>query len=179
MEKLDWSEILEYSEGKVYWKVNTFSGRLGNHPAAVVGKEAGSKSGKRGYFTIRFQGFRCYRHVVIWEMHNGPVPKGYQIDHIRSVKETGGVADDRIENLQILTCGANTRKGGGTSANKSNKSSCRRGVSLDKKYPSKPWRTRITVDGKVLLKNFKTFEEAVKQRECWEEMYCNDLYGGI
>jgi hypothetical protein len=174
----DWGEILEYRDGKLFWKVNTFSGRNYNHPAAIAGNEAGSKSGK-GYYTIRYQGHRCYRHVIVWMLHHGPVPNGLQVDHIKSVRETSGVADDRIENLQLLRRGTNTRKGGGKTANISNKYSSRRGVSLDRGYPTKPWRARITVDGKVLMKNFKDFDDAVKQREDWEKQYCNDSYGGI
>uniref|UniRef100_A0AAU7PIQ4 HNH endonuclease n=1 Tax=Salmonella phage SalP219 TaxID=3158864 RepID=A0AAU7PIQ4_9CAUD len=171
----DWGSIVEYRDGKLYWKVNTFSGRNHNHPAAVIGKEAGSISGK-GYCTIRFQGYRCYRHVIVWLLHHGPIPKGLQVDHIKSLRETGGVADDRITNLQLLTRGTNTRKGGGNMPNSSNKSSARRGVSWDRGYPSKPWRARITVDGKVLLKNFDSFNEASQQRELWEKEYC---YGGL
>lgn len=172
---VDWSSIVEYRDGKLYWKVNTFSGRMRNHPAAIAGKEAGSLSGK-GYCTVRFQGHRCYRHVIVWMLHNGPIPENLQVDHIKSLKQTGGVADDRIENLQLLTCGTNTRKGGGDAPNSSNKYSSRRGVSWDRGYPSKPWRARITVNGKVLVKNFENFNEASRQRELWEEEYCKEGY---
>ncbi|WP_077825984.1 HNH endonuclease signature motif containing protein [Escherichia coli] len=29
-----------------------------------------------------FCGKRYCVHRIIWEMHNGPIPEGYQIDHI-------------------------------------------------------------------------------------------------
>ena len=40
-------------------------------------------------------------HRVVWETFNGPVPEGYQIDHIN---------DNRLENLQLLTIKENSQK---------------------------------------------------------------------
>lgn len=51
---IEWGEVVEYREGRLYWKINTFSGRYDNHPAAVAGKEAGTmKSGDTFISPIR------------------------------------------------------------------------------------------------------------------------------
>lgn len=168
---IDWGEVVEYRDGKLYWKINTFSGRYHNHPAAVAGAEAGTMK-SRGYFHFNYQGKHHQRHVVIWNLFNGEVPEGFVVDHIKSVAETGGVADDRIENLQVISVGRNIRKGSGSSPNSTNKSSSRRGVSYDKKYAAKPWRARIRVGDTTLCLNFENFDEAVSQRERWESEYC-------
>lgn len=51
-----------------------------------------------GYCTICINGRSTYRHILVWEKYNGPVPEGYEVDHINGIP-----GDDRIENLQILT----------------------------------------------------------------------------
>lgn len=38
-----------------------------------------------------------YLHRVVWETHNGPIPRGHQIHHIN-----GDFGDNRIENLQCV-----------------------------------------------------------------------------
>lgn len=171
MNQINWNELLEYRDGKLYWKNSTFSGRDYNRAAAVAGEEAGSMR-NGGYWHFSYQGKFYTRHSVVWIMHNGDIPKGYVVDHIKSVKETEGVADDRIENLQVITFGANIRKGGGSTPNVSNQTSTRRGVSLDRKYKAKPWRARMKVEDVVLCEHFTSFEDACAQREAWENLHC-------
>lgn len=48
---------------------------------------------------------QCRVHRIIWISQNGIVPEGYCIDHINNNK-----ADNRIENLQLLTPKENSRK---------------------------------------------------------------------
>jgi hypothetical protein len=56
------------------------------------GRRAGSPCGN--YRKIK----GTYEHRYIWEIHNGPIPKGMEIDHINRDKE-----DNRIENLRCVT----------------------------------------------------------------------------
>ena len=46
-----------------------------------------------------------YVHRFVWEWFNGPIPEGYQINHINENKE-----DNRLENLELVTAKENIRK---------------------------------------------------------------------
>lgn len=41
-----------------------------------------NKPTEKGYIRISKNGQRKYLHTLIWEQHNGPLPKGYQLHHI-------------------------------------------------------------------------------------------------
>ena len=62
--------------------------------------------GGGGYTTIALDGVRLQVHRVIWEMFNGPIPKGLVIDHIDSNRQ-----NNKISNLQCITMAANSQKG--------------------------------------------------------------------
>ncbi|HGY7789375.1 TPA: HNH endonuclease signature motif containing protein [Escherichia coli] len=79
---MKWYNIFTYNEGKLFWKIPT-SGRITN------GKEAGSLH--NGYIVICVQNKKYKAHNIIWEMHNGPIPEGYVIDHINHIR-----SDNRI-----------------------------------------------------------------------------------
>ena len=51
-----------------------------------------------GYVQIMIDGKLYKRSRLVWEHHNGKIPKGMEVDHINHVRD-----DDRIENLQLLT----------------------------------------------------------------------------
>lgn len=63
-----------------------------------------------GYFSVSWRSkdrgrIFSFLHRVIWELHNGPVPDGLEIDHIDADK-----SNNRIDNLQLLTRKENLRK---------------------------------------------------------------------
>ena len=92
----DWNNVFDYRDGKLFWK-----NRAGN---VAKGSRAGCLTGI-GYRVLTFQKKIRKEHRVIWELHNGPIPEGLEIDHINAKRD-----DNRIENLQVLTPRQNVQK---------------------------------------------------------------------
>ena len=80
---------LEYKDGWLYWK-ETLSNR------AVKGSKVISMN-DLGYVRVGFKKKRYYAHRLIWELFNGPIPIGYEIDHI-----DGNPTNNLIKNLQCV-----------------------------------------------------------------------------
>lgn len=91
-----WSEIFDYAEGKIYYKVKRRGCKF------PVGHEAGCKSEAIGYKLVMINKKFHLTHRIIWEMHNSETPEGMEIDHINGVRD-----DNRIENLRCVTKGEN------------------------------------------------------------------------
>lgn len=143
---MDWHKIFDYRDGNLVWLVSPSK-------RAKVGDTAGTVN-NRGYVSIIFQGKSYRAHRIVWEMHNGKIEDGYQIDHINHVRD-----DNRIENLRLVT----------NSINSKNKSKSSRGIgflgvtwhSRDKVY-----QVNATVNGKrVHIGNFKCLNEAILARK--------------
>lgn len=105
-----WGDFVydETSPSCLKWRVGRRSGVNG----ATIKKPAGSDAGtltNKGYWvvpsnnTILGKG-RVLAHVLIWKMHNGPVPDGFIIDH-----EDGDSTNNRIANLRLVTSAGNSR----------------------------------------------------------------------
>lgn len=118
------------------------------------GKPAGTLT-KNGYVRVRINGQLLMAHRLIWEMFNGPIPEGFEIDHINHVR-----TDNRIENLRLVTHADNAKN---QSIRKNNKTG-RCGVSW--KDSCKKWCAQISVNGKVIhLGLFSSFNKAVSARK--------------
>ena len=91
-----WNEYFIYDDGKL---IRIFS----NSNRNKIGDEAGSML-SNGYLHIRINA-RSYRnHRIVWEMHNGEIPCGFEVDHINGVRN-----DNRIENLRLVSRSSNMK----------------------------------------------------------------------
>lgn len=136
-----WWDIFNYdpATGVLVWKIKT-SNRI------KVGSVAGYVN-KKGYVVV------CRKHLahrVIWEMHNGEIPPGMEIDHINHVK-----TDNRLINLRLVPSKQNKRN----YPLYSNNTSSVAGVSWDASRGK--WRVDVS---KRCIGRFLTFEDAVKAR---------------
>ena len=100
-------------------------------------------------------------HRVIWEKHNGKIPKGLEIDHINHDR-----LDNRIENLRLVTKQENQRNAKRRIDNTS-------GVTgVVWRNENKRWYAQIGIDGKnIHLGCFSEFSDAVNARKNAEVLY--------
>jgi len=92
--------LLSYDNGNLYWLPRDNVSKQWNK------RYAGTKAGtlkKEGYIQVKLEDKISYAHRIIWEMFNGEIPKNMEVDHINDDR-----ADNRIENLQLLTRNQNS-----------------------------------------------------------------------
>jgi len=139
-------------DGFLTWKKST--------GAAKGGTIAGSKT-RYGYIDIRINKQMYRAHRIIWEIHNGDIPDGFQIDHINGVRD-----DNRIENLRVVTIQENRKNHRPRSDNKSGK------VGVYWVKSRNKWGAEIQDNKKkVLLGQFTNKTDAIKAREEAEKKY--------
>ena len=63
-----------------------------------------------GYYQVQLYknliGKNYLVHRLVWEAFNGQIPEGLQVNHINEIK-----SDNRLENLNLMTCKENTNYG--------------------------------------------------------------------
>lgn len=92
----DLLKLVEYKNGKLFWKVKR-GGRKGG-----VGEEAGYTN-DRGYRVVMIDKKPYYSHRLIWLYHYGYFPEN-DVDHINRDR-----SDNRIENLRETSRQCNLR----------------------------------------------------------------------
>lgn len=71
------------------------------------------RCGTTGYVVAKAEGREKMAHRLIWEFVHGPIPNGYEINHINGIKN-----DNRISNLELVTHSENVRHAYMTGLNK-------------------------------------------------------------
>lgn len=86
----------------------TLSRRISASNRCKAGSRAGAIHKRTGYVRLCADGVELWAHRVIWELANGPIPEGMDIDHIN-----GDRSDNRLQNLRIATrtLNAHNRRG--------------------------------------------------------------------
>lgn len=59
----------------------------------------------RGYLQARVLNRQALVHRLVWILHHGAIPEGYEVDHINRDRK-----DNRIENLQLLDLRSHRQK---------------------------------------------------------------------
>lgn len=139
---MNWNEYFDYRDGNLFHSadrpISHFKNEHGRRMwrTRYAGKIAGSIGGA-GYLQAR----ACRRlhlvHRIIYEMHNGPIPEGMQIDHINGIR-----SDNRVDNLRLATGAENSRN---QKLSKDNTSGFK-GVSWHS--TSGKWAAQIRINGK-------------------------------
>lgn len=150
--EIDFHEHFYYDSGELFWKTS----RNGH----CVGEKAGSDCG-HGYWKIGVGYKKFYRHRVVWEMFNGPIPEGLVINHINGVR-----GDDRIENLELVTTVVNNSCVKRKNLNINNTSGVAGVYYCNTRHK---WKASVEhLNHRYCLGSFDTFEEAVEARELAE-----------
>lgn len=154
MKKL--SDLLSYNKasGSLVWNkrpVEWFSspGAARSWNTQHAGKPAGA-TGTSEYSMVKIMGRGVAVHRVVWELNNGPIPAGMDIDHIDRDKR-----NNRIENLRIASRSQNMLNTGILPTNTSG----HKGVYWHKRLGK--WQAAITVRGRnVYLGVFADISDA-------------------
>ena len=101
LKNIVWSDYFEYDEANpitcLVWKDKFRVGNKGIPTKRVNQGRAGCLS-KQGYPVVYLNGWPYSAKKVIWEMFNGPIPKGRDVMNI-----DGGVTNCKISNLELST----------------------------------------------------------------------------
>lgn len=129
---MNWHEHFEYRNGDLVRKHHPSRSEAWNkrYSGTVAGRLDSS-----GHIQVGASKKIHAAHRVVWEMHNGPIPAGLEIDHINGIR-----SDNRIENLRLATHAQNMRNQKLRSDNKSGV----KGVFMR----GSRWVARIRINGK-------------------------------
>ena len=146
--------IADFEAGTLTWKPRE---ALDCHGKMWNIKNAGQIAGiirSKGYRVVRVFRKRTMAHRILYEMANGPIPAGMQVDHIDQ-----NPRNHSLSNLRLATNAENGRNRGAQANNRSGV----KGIYFDK-HRSK-WMARIAVNGnQIELGRFSALEDAAACR---------------
>lgn len=143
--------LLDYKDGKLYWKIRKASN-------ALKGEEAGSTNKITGYRVVRVNGTLYLSHRLIWFYHHGYFPEGC-IDHIDRNR-----LNNNLGNLREVSFQCNSRNCKKNSKNTSGVT----GVSWFKQVSK--WKSFIRINGvHIFLGDYFDFADAVAARLAAEQ----------
>lgn len=155
---MDWHSLFRYDPetGKLFWKVKPCpKGRV------YAGDEIGLGQPEHDYIRTCYKRKKYLAHRIIYEMFNGTIPQGMEVDHINRKRR-----DNRLANLRLVSHKDNMRNMPRLNTNKSGVT----GVSF--RESTSKWRAVIVVDGvQEFLGSFNIFDEAVAARREAEIKY--------
>lgn len=160
---MNWLAMFDYRDGQLYWRPRSpvmagsekeskrFNSRHAGRPAGSIHR---AKRSNTDYIRVVCNRKWIMAHRIIWEMHNGALPEGVEIDHIN-----GTGTDNRIENLRAVKQVENSK-------NKpvyKNNGSGAAGVNFNKKEGV--WVARVSSVGKrIVVYRGKSKQAAVLAR---------------
>jgi hypothetical protein len=166
----DFSRYFEESKGLLIWKIRprhhfktdrAWSATNSNFAGRVAGTINTSKRSATNYIAIEINSKAFKAHRIVWEMHNGPIPDGYHVDHI-----DGNGINNRIDNLRLVDSVASAHN---LPIQKSNTSGV---VGVCWHKAADKWQARISNNGKRYdLGRFDSFTDAVGARKAAETAY--------
>lgn len=149
---MNWNDIFHYQEGEIYWKTKNSQHQVGDRAGGLTSD---------GYLRVWANGRSHKVHRIIWEMHNGPIPEGMEVDHIDHNR-----LNNAIENLRLVTHRGNAVNQSLRSTNKSGLN----GISWDK--ARNKWVARIYDHGKQIpLGRYSNIDDAIAARKEAELRY--------
>lgn len=144
--------LLDYdpNSGQLRWRFCSWKTKAWNKKYAgiIAGSRKYRIDGNKGAIEVKSGGVTRAAHRLIWEMLNGPIPDGFEIDHVN-----GDPFDNRIQNIRLATPSQNQWNKGV----QSNNTSGYKGVSKN----GSGWRIAIQLNGITKrMGGFRSAEEA-------------------
>ena len=149
-------QAVAYDEASPSGLVWVATGR-GRRPGTVAGY-----SHPDGYYRVKFNGKMYRAHIIVWVLHHGAVPDGYEIDHRDMDK-----CNNLISNLRLATRAQN---GANKVARKDNKSGTK-GLSWHK--AGNTWMGQIKSNG---VKH-RVYNQCRATVEAWLIVKRQELHG--